>query len=589
MKHQYPLWEDLSPYASTLVVARGHPDADDDNPGTEDAPLLCIQAALDRVMPGQRIRVHTGVYREALAVRRGGEGPEAMISLEAAPGETVVVSGSRVLPGGWIRPRPWEEGFGPQGLTPSFSQRVWRLALDELGEVERRKVLAANVEAVEEALMPWMEPVSGRPPFTLRRGLLFQDGRRLQQLHHAGDLPKLPGSYVFEADGSALLVHPYGSGDPARHRFELAVRPQLLCPDSIGLGYVRLSGLVFEHCANAFLRAGAGAVSTLGGGHWIIEDCRFRGINSAGLEFGDHPFEHGDADPRNPGRGWASEGFVIARRNHFEDCGTAGIRCLGATEARVLDNLIEDCGWQEAEYYFECAGIKLLLTRHTLVAGNLIRHLRGACGIWLDWDNRGSRVTRNHIRDIESIQGGIFVEASHEPNLVDRNLIWNVDGPGIFGGDSSFQLYLHNLIGRVREEPMKLFCHTQRRVNERPVTCVGNRVEGNVFVDPPAHRVDEDDNVFAANVLVRTVCHGGLDVAAWQARGFDADLCECQGTVDLSEDGELRWDWDVDLAGYTSSARDPVDRDVRGRVWPADGSAVGPWPLPGRRGSLSTL
>jgi alpha-N-arabinofuranosidase len=562
----FPLWNDQTIYNLTLVVAQDHPSANDANAGSAERPLKTIQAALERVQPGQRVVVYGGVYRERLCPRRGGADASAMISLEAAPGVRVVVRGSRPLAGDWERPRPWEKGFGAGEQTPCLSQFVWRLRLDGLVPEELQTVLAANVEPSDEVLMPWMAPVSGRPPFTLRRGLLFQDGRRLTQVHHAGDLPRVPGSYWFEADGSALLVHAFGGGSPARHRMELAVQSALLCPDEVGLGYIRLSGITFEHCANAFLRTGTGAVNTLGGHHWIVEHCVFREINSTGLEFSDHPFEHQDTDPRNPGRGWMGQGHMLVRRNRFAACGTAGIRCLHVSEARVLGNLIEDCGWQDAEYYYECAGIKLLVTRHTLVANNHIRNLVGACGIWLDWDNRGSRVTRNLIRDIRSIQGGIFVEASHHANLVDHNLIWNMDGPGIFGGDSSFQLYRHNLIAFVEGEPLRLFCHTDRSVGTRPVTCIGNQVTGNLFLDPPPHRADAADNTFAANVVVRTRALPGLDLAAWQARGFDADLRELRGEASLSADGTLRWTFDAEL---------PPD--------------AGPLPLQGKTGERDVL
>ena len=582
----YPVWQDATVYSSTLFVAQGNPAASDTNAGTEAAPLRTIQAALERVQPGQRILVRAGIYREQLTPRRGGNGPDSMIAIEAAPGEDVHVRGSRVLKATCDRPRPWQEGYGAGGRMPSLAQCVWQLPLDELTAEERATVLALNVEAADEVLMPWMKPVSGRPPYTLRRGLLFQDGQRLQQLHHAGDLPRVPGSYWFEPDGAAILLHPYGGGDPVLSRLEIAVQPHLLCPADVGVGYIRVAGITFEQCANAFLRAGAGAVTTLGGHHWIIERCLFRDINSAGLEFGDHAFENNSTDPRNPGRTWKGQGHVIARRNEFSQCGTAGIRCLGATEARVLDSTFEACGWQEAEYYFECAAIKLLLTRRALVAGNRIRGLVGACGIWLDWDNKHSRVTRNIIRDVQSIQGGIFVEASHVPNLVDRNVIWNVDGPGIFGGDSSFQLYLHNVIGRTRESPLKLFCHTDRSVGGRPVTCIGNCVEANVFVDPPMHRTDADDNRFAANVVVTTTGQNAFDMAAWQARGFDRDVRQVRGAIEFSESGCLRWDWNVDLAAESATPAPEVGVDFDERRWPENGSAVGPLALVGKRGSV---
>ena len=45
-------------------------------------------------MPGQRVVISGGIYRETVRPARGGTAPDQMISYEAAPGETVVVKGS---------------------------------------------------------------------------------------------------------------------------------------------------------------------------------------------------------------------------------------------------------------------------------------------------------------------------------------------------------------------------------------------------------------------------------------------------------------------------------------------------------------
>lgn len=388
--------------------------------------------------------------------------------------------------------------------------------------------------------MPWMEPVSGRPPFLLRRGVLFQEGQRLTQLHHHGDIPRVPGSFWVEENATALLVHPLDSRNPEHCQFEITYQSQLLCPEQVGLDFIRLSGLRFEHCGNSFLRASAGAVSTRGGSHWIIEDCSFNQINSAGLEFSDYPFENKDPHPANPGHKWRGSGHVIVRRNTFSHCGTAGIRCLGVSEGRVLDNVVTDCGWQEAEYYYECAGIKLLLTRHTLVAGNRIRHLHGACGIWMDFNNQHSRVSANYISDIDSIQGGIFIEASLVENRIDHNVIWRIDGPGIFGGDSSRQIYEQNIIGHTTAVAMNLFCHTDRTVDGQPVACIENVVRHNLFVAVPGHRADEDNNIFQGNAYVHSHARDWSD---WQNRGFDADAHYAIGQMRVDcESLCLRWE-----------------------------------------------
>lgn len=579
--NDYPIWSDTTDYQHTLIVAQAHPAADDANDGTTTAPLRTIQAAAERVQPGQRVVIHRGVYPELVAPVRGGSGSDAMISFEAAPGERVIISGARAVTTAWHRPRIWDDGFAKGEAQASLSQRVWVTTLDPaLFSDDYQPFALANVEPNDEKLMDWMEPVSGLSPFPLKRGMLYQDEQRLTQLNHPGDVARVPGSFWVDADNLSLVVHPYGSGDPRRSSFSVAVQAHLLRPQSIGLDYIRLSGLEFAYCANGFLRAATGAVTTRGGGHWIIEDCTIRECNNTGLEFGDRAVEWNDTSPSKAERRWFGSGHMLVRRNHIFECGTAGIRCLRLTEGRVLDNHIHDCGWQDAEYYYECAGIKLLCTVHCLIQGNHLHHLVGACGLWLDWDNQFSRATENHIHDVIGKQGGIFVEASRTPNLVDRNIMWRIDGPGIFGGDSSNQLYLHNLIGHTTDSPVVLKCHTERILNKSVVTCVDNLISHTVFVDPIEPYVEDDQNHFLSNTFITTGAHLDVDVAAWQGRGYDADLRQFTGACDLTDDGQrLTWQWSADEPQPSErSAHPTISHAFGGQPWHSP-DTTGAWSM----------
>jgi len=90
--------------ACSLHAAEYHvsPNGRDSHQGTAQKPLLTIQAAAARAMPGDTITVHEGIYRERVDPPRGGTSDDKRITYQAAPGERVVIKGSEVVTG-WTR------------------------------------------------------------------------------------------------------------------------------------------------------------------------------------------------------------------------------------------------------------------------------------------------------------------------------------------------------------------------------------------------------------------------------------------------------------------------------------------------------
>ncbi len=85
---QTTLPDTLEASATALYVAT---TGNDSNPGTSSQPLRTIQAAANKVQPGQTVLVKAGVYYErVLTIRRGGT-PTAPVTFLAAPGERVVI------------------------------------------------------------------------------------------------------------------------------------------------------------------------------------------------------------------------------------------------------------------------------------------------------------------------------------------------------------------------------------------------------------------------------------------------------------------------------------------------------------------
>jgi hypothetical protein len=563
----FPAWDDQTHYTRTYHVCQNYPYGSDDNPGSEERPFLTINHAASILKPGERVVIHAGVYREMVRPRIGGDAPDRMIAYESAPGEQVIVKGSKILQTSWQRSTDPHDS----SVRSIYSKKLWMTVLpDSLFENGYYAFRTPNASKEDLDLMDWALRWKGRIPYSLPRGLLFQDGRRMVQLATYEDLVRLPGSYWVAPDGKTVHIHAFGSGDPNGKLFEVAVHPHIFQPLSPGLGFIRVSGLILEQCANGIPRVGVGALYTMGGHHWIIERNTVRHVNSVGIEMGYRTFEEGDK--RFPPRTDPDLGHNIIRRNRVYDCGTAGIRGLEVSHALVEENDITDCGWQDAEFHWEVAGIKLLVNRGTLVRHNHIARIEAGCGIWLDWDNQNSRVTANLIHDISTVQGAIFVEASQQPNLIDRNVIWKIDGEGVRAADTDNLLIEHNLFGRITEELVFAKVATDRTLNGRRLTSTRNRVVNNIFVDVSKPLAFGDSsNVADYNVYVST-----LDGSSLVVKDGGQHTIAIHGKVEFTG-CELLLTWNTPQSLSSIPLLRGGDQDLFGGQCTADFNDPGPY------------
>lgn len=607
---EFVSWERPSPPTRTYYVDNRDPKAADTNPGTAELPFLTINRAAQVLEPGERVVIKEGVYRERVDPARGGTAPDKMISYEAAPGAKVVVKGSRLVKTGWGPSVRYK--ISPPG-DDRPAAKIYERRLDDLDLQGYNPFGMASIMHNRVYLFPKPEELFRH---LKRRGMVFVDGRRLEQVEQYQNLAAKDGVFWCEHDGLTVHVRLPGDADPSRHEVELVVQEQVFAPRTPGLGYVRVKGLTFEHGANAYPPPQRGLVSMSRGHHWIIEDCVIREANAVGLDIGAQ-----DWDMTLP----PFIGEAIVRRNHIDEIGVCGIAGAGVRNTLIDSNLIEHVGYQDVELAWETGGIKLHVTKNCLLIHNVIRHTVHAEAIWLDYENANTRVTGNIMGDnLQTFRGGIYLEASHEPNMIDNNLIWkstesagggsyNMPGHGGWGitvDGSDDTVVAHNLIGLSQEAAVKFRNIESRIVSGRGGTTRRNKVLDNIFyrcgksIDFSNQDNTADGNLYTKDWgEVRDETKGvgrglnwipdagttlQLDLPAWQRFfGFDKNGAYADMAIDVDLDA-LTMTWSVAGTPGPFPAGKHFVLDMLGQTAPGGLRKPGPLAaVPGARTTVS--
>ena len=554
------IWQDETDYRKVYYVDQQHPEAADDNPGTEEAPFLTIQRAAEVVETSEKVLIKSGIYRECVQPLRGGTGVDGMISFEAAPGSEITIRGSRVL-------STWT------GSDVARSVSVWMAELPEtFFEGDHPFALASTTEDDFER-MPWAGDEHGRVPHTLPRAMVFQNGRRLTQLGTCDELPRVAGAFWIDAEHRKLHVKPFDRTDPNTCEMEATTQQFLLQPLVAGLGYIRVAGLTFEHAGNGFMCYGNGAVTTWGGHHWIIEDNTVSQINSVAIEIGARTDKESDSQDLEEAREATGDHMVL--RNHLYDCGTGGIQGHVISRSLLADNHIHDCGWQEVERYWHTGAIKTVYTNDSVLQCNHIHDIHAAPAIWIDVWNLNTRVCRNLVHDIANTTGAIFPEKSNVPCLIDHNVIYNVDGgSGVFLQDIDQVLVAHNLIHNCSAAAVRMSKNPRR---DRVGVCKHNRIISNIITQcPEGFDYSNTENISDYNIL--SDMGEDFNLVEWQATGLDT---HSRMAPDLNlaihpENQRLSWSSATD-ALLTVPREELLNLDYFGHPYPGDSVPVGPF------------
>jgi hypothetical protein len=430
----------------------------------------------------------------------------------------------------------------------------------------------------------WMNyKVISMAPYFRRRGMVFVDGKPLEQVDSYYDLfgtsgrstnnyediqwqPLFDeiggagGKFWVDQKGNNIFVRLPNDDAPEKHVIEATVQEQVFAPTDRGLGYIRLKGITFQHGSDPFPMPQSGMVATNTGNHWIIEDNTFEWANAICLAVG---------SGLGGGRGSMAQpnGSHLVRNNTIRYCGIGGIEGLGAGRVGVIEkNLIEWVGWQDAEREWEAGGVKLHSARDGMFRHNVIRHMRHAAAFWLDVSNVNNRITGNVIADVVSVSGAIHIEGMHEQSQIDNNVIWGVKasepaggglvgsaGSGIFIHGTDKLIIAQNLIANTQTVGVYAVTVEKRLIGTRGGTARDNKVDNNIFYGWGTAAIgfanehnQTDGNLYASGGrggggylrILNPEPQQWLDIAAWR-EFYGWDKNGATGTVD-----ELSFDVD---------------------------------------------
>jgi len=535
----FPFWSDETEYRRIYHVACGHPRAADEGPGSEERPFATIGRAAEVLRPGEKVVVHEGLYRECVRPAHGGTGSQAMIAYEAAPGEAVCVCGSERWAPAFEPGRGWRYRALPEGVT------AWTAELPAGWFVGYNPFIARNFSS-EFTTFTRDWTTEEIHLFMLRRGMVFFEGRPLKQVFFPWELGEVDGVFWVEDPGLRLHLRLPGDADPRGRELEVTTREQAFAPLKPGLGYIRVSGMTFEHCADGIPVPQRAMVSAARGHHWIIEDCTVRWANACGIDVGNETWH------RLPTESERDSGHHIIRRNYVADCGICGIAAVGNNAYTLVeDNTVERVAGKDIERIWETGGLKFHLCDAVLIRRNLFRHIRHAPALWLDYLNKNCRITGNVVADIQSIHGGVYLEVSHALNVIDHNVFWDIrgvdrpaSGTGINVDTGEQCVVAHNLLGNIADGYAVRVNLDQkgRVVDGRVGLCRRHRVLNNVFVGCPKRvlfsRTEEnrcEGNLYHEADDETSLCveypapQALLNLAAWQTYyGYDRQGAQAQ-------------------------------------------------------------
>ena len=410
----------------TVDAAQGS----DDNDGSAVRPWRTIGRATgaDVLQPGDAVVIRAGTYRETVAPKAGGTGPEARVTYAAYPGERVVISGADPADDGWAPAGggAWRRAWTGEDANPYSDDWHFRRPL----VVARGRVLRP-VEALRD-VVPGTFTVEGPPERPLALVARFE----------ADERPRA-------AEPIEVAVRPYGFQPEG-------ATPYLECGAVGTPGWLRLVGVTVTHTSN---RAQWGAVCA-GSEGGLVEDVAVEWTNGAGVD--------------GSGRGH------VFRRVRADSNGQIGW-VASCTDCLFEDTQAVGNNWKGHDPFWEAGGGKWSETSQTVFRRHYAEGNAGP-GLWLDGQNadntvEGCRLARNEV-------AGLMLELRTVRTLVQHNVIddtrWREwSGSGILSQAASGNVIVFNTVVGSEGTGLWLRLDPARRAPDGAAAVADNWIVGN--------------------------------------------------------------------------------------------------------------
>ena len=473
----------------------------DSNSGTKDQPFRTISRAASLAMPGDRVIVHEGEYREWVKPAQGGTGSVSRITYEAAEGERVVIKGSEritswepvegsvwkaVLPNSFFGTyNPYQEVLGGDWFIYPADNSL------HTGDVYLNGKSFYEAKSLDEVKNPVIRTEGVNPPWMKHPEAILQPEDTVFQ-------------WYAETDRDTTVIYANFQGaNPNEELTEINVRKCCFYPEKTGLNYITVRGFEMAQAACPWTPPTAdqpGLLGTNWSKGWIIENNRIHDARCSGISIGKEASTGHNLctrTHRKPGYqyqmeavfrarqiGWSKEtiGSHVIRNNEIYDCGQNGIvGHMGCVFSEIAHNHIYNIAVKHEYFGYEIGGIKLHAAIDVQIHHNNIHNC--TLGTWLDWQAQGTRVSKNlyYANDRD-----LMVEVTHGPYLVDNNIFassYNFDNIAQGGA------YLHNLCcGTMRREDVLdrstpyHFPHTTEVAGTTVVYSGDDRIFQNIFL-----------------------------------------------------------------------------------------------------------